>query len=90
MVKDFIEMERETRNMAIAWIIVYFAAVVILMVFGNGIAERATENVPLLSLEGFFKIDAMLLFLMLTAIVFIPGPLYVIDAIGQYARHRTS
>lgn len=51
MVKDFTEMERETRNMAIAWTIVYFAAVVILMVYGNGIAERTTENVSLLSYE---------------------------------------
>jgi hypothetical protein len=90
MVKDFIEMEREARNMMIAWIAVYVAAVVMLFVSGGGIAEYATANVPILSYEGFIKIDSMLFFLALTATVFIPGPLFVIDSITEYVRRRTS
>lgn len=90
MVKDFIEVEREARNMMIVWIALYVVAVAMLFVSGGGIAERATENVPILSPEGFFKIDAILFFLTLTAMVFIPGPLFVIDSITVYANSRTS
>lgn len=90
MVKDFIETEREARNMMIVWIALYVAAVVMLFVSGDGIAEHATANVPILSPEGFIKIDSILFFLTLTAMVFIPGPLFVIDSITAYARSRTS
>lgn len=90
MVKDFIEMERDAKNMAIGWILTYIAAVVMLFVSGGGIAESAIANVPLLSHEGFIKIDSILLFLTLVAMVFVPGPIFVIGAIMDYSSHRTS
>jgi hypothetical protein len=74
--------------MAIGWIVIYIAAVVMLFVSGGGIAEQATVNVPLLSSEGFFKINAILFMLTLTAMVFVPGPIFVIDAIADYVQHK--
>jgi hypothetical protein len=90
MVKDFIEMEREARNMMIVWIALYIAAVAMLFVSGEGISEYAMLNIPLLSHEGFIKIDSILLMLTLVGMVFIIGPIFVIDSITEYARRRTS
>ena len=90
MVKNFIEMEREARNMMIAWIAAYVAAVVMLFVSGEGISEYAMRNIPLLSPEGFIKTDSILFMLTLVGAVFIIGPIFLIDSIAEYARRRTS
>lgn len=90
MVKDFIDMEREARNIAIVWIAVYITAVVMLFVSGGGISEYAMRDIPLLSPEGLIKIDSILFFVTLVVTVFVLGPIFVIDSIMVYFRCRTS
>jgi hypothetical protein len=83
-------MECEARNMAIAWIAAYVATVMMLFVSGGRISEYVMTNIPLLSSEGFIKIDSILFFVTLVGIVFIIGPIFVIDSITEYVRRRTS
>lgn len=79
MESDFTKMRKKRmkmqRNVVIAEIIVYIAAVVMLFGYGGRLAELSTMIVPTISIDGIIKIISIFCFLILAAIVFIPGPL---------------
>lgn len=82
---------KENRNELIVEIIIYAAAVVLMFVHGGRLAELITMKIPTMSLyDTIVKITSFLYFLFLTAIIFIPGPLYLINDVRVYFMLRNS
>ncbi len=72
------------KNIALLETIIYIVAVFILFGLGGKIADLATRQVSLISIDGIIKIVAMICFLILVAIIFIPGPIIVLRDIAAY------
>lgn len=82
---------KEHRNELIIEIIIYVAAVVMMFVNGGGLAELITMKIHTMSLfYTVVKITSFLYFLLLTAIIFVPGPLYLINDVRVYFALRNS
>ena len=82
---------KESRNELIIEIMIYAVAVVMMFVHGGRLAELSTMKVPTMSWhDTVVKITSFLYFLFLTAIIFIPGPLYLINDIRIYLVLRNS
>lgn len=78
------------RNIAIAEIIIYIAAILLLFGYGGRLEELSSVRVPLLSFDGIVKICAIICFLILVGIVSIPGLLIVGRDILAYYEYRKS
>ena len=75
---------RRQRNIAVLGILIYISAILVLFGFGGNIAKLATGQVPLISEDGIVKITAIICFLMLVAIIFVPGPVILISETSYY------
>jgi hypothetical protein len=82
---------KECRNELIIEIMIYAAAVVLMFMHGGRLAELITMKTSTVMLyDTVVKIYSFLYFLFLTAIIFIPGPLYLINDIRMYLVLRNS
>lgn len=80
------EKIKDQKNIMSLEIIIYIVAVFILFGLGGEIADLATSQVPLISIDGIIKMVMMICFLILVAIVFIPGPVIILKDIDAYFR----
>lgn len=78
------EKIKNQKNIMSLEIVIYIVAVFILFGLGGKIADLATRQVSLISIDGMIKMLAMICFLMLVAIIFIPGPIIVLRDIAAY------
>ena len=78
------EKIKNQKNIVLLEIIIYIVAVFILFGLGGKIADLATMQVPLISIDGIIKMLAMICGLILVAIVFVPGPIIVLSDIDKY------
>lgn len=76
------------KNIALLDTVIYIVAVFILFGLGGKIADMATRQVSLISIDGIIKIVAMICFLILLAIIFIPGPIIVLRDIVAYFKNK--
>lgn len=72
------------KNTMLLEVVIYIVAVFVLFGLGGKIADLATSQVPLISIDGIIKMVAMICFLILVAIIFIPGPIIVLRDIAAY------
>jgi hypothetical protein len=72
------------KNIVLSEVMIYIVAVFILFGLGGKIADIATRQVPLISIDGIIKMIGMISFLILVAIIFIPGPIMVLRDIAAY------
>ena len=80
------EKIKNQKNIALWESIIYIGAVFILFGLGGKIVDLSTKQIPLISMDGIIKMVAMICFLILVAIVFIPGPVIVLKDIDVYFR----
>lgn len=78
------EKIKNQKNIALLEIIIYIVTVFILFGLGGKIADLASRQVPLISIDGIIKMVSIICFVTLVAIVFIPGPLIVLRGIVTY------
>lgn len=88
MESEFQKIRKETiknqKNIVLLEVIIYIVVVFILFGLGGKIADLATSQVPLISIDGIIKMVMMICFLILVAIIFIPGPIMVLRDIAAY------
>ena len=88
METEFQKMRKEEiknhKNIMSLEIVIYIVAVFILFGLGGKIADLATRQVPLISIDGIIKMVAMICGLILIAIIFVPGPIIVLRDIVAY------
>lgn len=82
------EKIKNQKNIALLETIIYIVAVFILFGLGGKIVDLATRQVSLISIDGIIKIVAMICFLILLAIIFIPGPIIVLRDIAAYFKNK--
>lgn len=82
------EKIKNQKNVTSLEVMIYIVAIFILFGLGGKISDLATSQVPLISIDGIIKMVAMICFLMLMAIVFIPGPVIVLRDIAAYFKNK--
>ncbi len=78
------------RNVVIAEIIIYAAAILIMFGYGGRLAELSGMGVSLISIYGVLKIGSIICLLILVAVVFIIGPIRMAVDIYVYYECRKS
>ncbi len=79
---------RKQKYIASIEVIIYVIAVFLLFRFGGYVADLATAEVPLMSIDGIIKIAAIITMLILIGTVFFPGTLIVAREISCYFHIR--
>jgi len=78
------EKIKKQKNKVLLEVIIYVIAVFILFGLGGKLNDLATGLVPLISIDGIIKMIAIVCFLILVAIIFIPGPIIILADINEY------
>ncbi len=92
MESDFQRIRKEKiqyqKNIVSLEIIIYIVAVFMLFGLGGKISDLAIKEVPLISIGGIIKIVAIISFLILLAIIFVPGPIIVLRDIAAFFKNK--
>lgn len=72
------------RNIMIEEIMIYVTAILMLVGNGSKLVVASSMQIPIISSGGLIKIGAIVEMLILTGIIFIPGPLIIMRDILAY------
>ena len=75
-------------NIVVLEIAIYVTTILMFFWFGGRIEKLSTAQVSLVSIDGVIKLVAIICSLILVAIIFIPGPIYLMIDLWGYFEDR--